>query len=132
MMANLIITIFLILASFMDIRTRKVSNWLTLPLLFGALIHYMATDFTAVGVLVNLAIYLILNLLVHRGLLGGADAKVFLVFLFMFGLKAFFICFVVAHYLSGFYRLFRRCDPSIAFMPMMLMAFLITNYGGFL
>jgi len=132
MMVNLIITIFLILASFMDIRTRKVSNWLTLPLLFGALIHYLIMDFTVVGFLVNLAVYFIINLLVIRGLLGGADAKVFLFFLLMFGLKVFFIYFVVAHYLSGFYRLFRKCDSSIAFMPIMLMAFLIINYGGFL
>ncbi len=131
-MINITLIVFLIVASYQDIRRRKVSNRFTLILLLAACIFYLANNFTVISSLIILAIYLVLNMMVYKKMLGGADVKVFLILLLIFGAKAFFVNFVVTHYLAGFYRLFRNNNPSIAFMPLILIAFLITNYGGLL
>ena len=77
--ARVLLIIWLAVCAGQDYRTGKVSNWLTLPALILALLARLMGWLVTPWLLIA-AISLISVLLWRQGLLGGADAKGWLVF----------------------------------------------------
>ena len=90
--AKIVLTIYLILAAVWDLRTRRVPNWLTLPLLAGVLVWRLAQwDFTFVPYWCACLAAWLLNSL------GGGDVKLLMA---LFGLfprvELFYLLLIVA------------------------------------
>ena len=68
---HLIILGMLILAAMQDYKTRKASNWLTMPLFLGGIVALILTpEILAISLSVLVIFFW------HKGWMGGADTKV--------------------------------------------------------